>query len=143
MSFEKSIQTARENRDFETVIQSIPYAQLIGLTCIPLGDSLIFKLPPNEDNLGNPSLPAIHGGVIAGFMEMSASLHALLTMDIDKVPKVVNFAIDYLRPGRHQETFAECRVVRQGKKMANVSILAWQDKRETPIATARVHLLMD
>ncbi len=133
---------ARENREFARLLHEIPYARLIGMSCIPIGSSLLFTLPPNHDNVGNPSLPALHGGVIAGFMEMSASLHILLTQNTTTVPKVVNFAIDYLRPGRLQESYAECQVIRQGKKIINVSITAWQDYRDKPIATARVHLLL-
>ena len=33
-------------------------------------------------------------------------------------------------------------IMGQGKKIVNVSILAWQDRKETAIATARAHLLL-
>lgn len=142
MNLREQLATAREERDYQRAIDQIPYARLIGMSCIPIGESLLFTLPPNRDNLGNPTLPALHGGVIAGFMEMSATLYMLLTQDATSVPKVVDFAIDYLRPGRLQESYAECQVIRQGKKIVNVSILAWQDRKETAIATARAHLLL-
>lgn len=142
MSLRDDLSQDRGNLEFDEVIQQIPYARLIGMSCIPIGESLLFTLPPNRDNLGNPSLPALHGGVIAGFMEMSASLYMLLTQDARAVPKVVDFAIDYLRPGRLQESYAECQVIRHGKKIVNVSVTAWQDRKETPIATARAHLLL-
>lgn len=142
MSLRDDLSQDRGNLEFDKVIQQIPYARLIGMSCIPIGESLLFTLPPNRDNLGNPSLPALHGGVIAGFMEMSASLYVLLTQDARAVPKVVDFAIDYLRPGRLQESYAECQVIRHGKKIVNVSVTAWQDRKQTPIATARAHLLL-
>jgi uncharacterized protein (TIGR00369 family) len=142
MNLREEVSQARKERDFHRAIQQIPYARLIGMSCIPIGESLLFTLPPNRDNVGNPTLPALHGGVIAGFMEMSATLYMLLTQDAQAVPKVVDFAIDYLRPGRLQESYAECAVIRQGKKIVNVSIVAWQDRKETAIATARAHLLL-
>ena len=141
MTAQLLIERAKKEKNYDLVIQAMPYAQLIGMTCIPIGKSLIFKLPPNEDNIGNPTLPALHGGVIAGFMEMSASLHAVLTQDTS-IPKVVDFSIDYLSPGRLKETFAECQVIRHGSKIINVSIIAWQETKKSPIATARVHLLL-
>ena len=107
-----------------------------------IGETLIFKLPKNEDNIGNPFLPAIHGGVIGGFMELSAVLHIIMTTDTVALPKVVDFSLDYLRPGRFQESFAECDVVRQGRKVVNVSVTAWQTRKTQPIATARAHFLL-
>jgi acyl-coenzyme A thioesterase PaaI-like protein len=140
MTTQLLVERAKQEKNYDLVIQAMPYAKLIGMTCIPIGRSLIFKLPPNEDNIGNPTLPAIHGGVIAGFMEMSATLHAVLTQDTS-IPKVVDFSIDYLSPGRLEETFAECQIIRLGTKILNVSVICWQETKKKPVATARVHLL--
>lgn len=133
---------AINNKDFITLTREIPYARLIGITCIPIGEHFIFKLPQNDNNLGNPSLPAIHGGVIGGFMETSGILHVMMSTGIDRVPKVVDFSIDYLRPGRNCDSFVSCEVLRQGRKIANVLITAWQTREEEPIATARAHFLL-
>ena len=141
MTAQLLVDRAKAEKNYDLVIQAMPYAALIGMTCIPIGDSLIFKLPPSEDNIGNPILPALHGGVIAGFMEMSASLHAILT-EHTSIPKVVDFSIDYLSPGRLKETYAECQIIRQGKQILNVSVICWQTTKKKPVATARVHLLL-
>lgn len=133
---------AIEQQDFVKLASQIPYAQLIGIRCIPIGENFIFKLPKNADNLGNPYLPAIHGGVIGGFMETAGILHVMMNTKLEKVPKVVDFSIDYLRPGRDVDSFAICEVVRQGRKIANVTISAWQTRQEQPIATARAHFLL-
>lgn len=52
MSVDQLFAQARANRDYDGAIQAIPYARLIGLTCIPIGRSLAFKLPTNEHNIG-------------------------------------------------------------------------------------------
>jgi acyl-coenzyme A thioesterase PaaI-like protein len=75
-------------------------------------------------------------------MEMSASLHLLMTMDSLAMPKIIDFSLDYLRAGRHQDTYAECQVWRQGNRVANVAITAWQNDIDQPIATARAHFLL-
>lgn len=129
-------------KNFVKLTEQIPYARLIGIHCIPIGENFIFKLPRNPDNLGNPSLPAIHGGVIGGFMETSGILHVMMNTGVDKVPKVVDFSIDYLRPGRDTDSFVRCEVIRQGRKIANVLITAWQTREQEPIATARAHFLL-
>jgi len=132
-----------DNRDMSQLIATIPYALLIGIECLPIGEQYIYRLPPKDDNLGNPTLPAIHGGVLGGFLETAGALHVMMFADTFKVPKVVDFSIDFLRPGRHRDSFARCDVIRQGRKIANVSITAWQTEEEKPIATARAHFLLN
>jgi len=142
MSFEKNLQQAQSSGEFQPLVEAIPYAQLIGLKFQRFGQDVLFQLPKNDDNIGNPILPAIHGGVIGGFMELSASLHLMMSMDTGTLPKMIDFSLDYLRAGRHQDTFAECQVWRQGSRVANVAITAWQTERSSPIATARAHFLL-
>ena len=142
MNFEDVISQAQKSGDFQPLVNQIPYAQLIGLKFQRFGQDVLFHLPKNPDNIGNPILPAIHGGVIGGFMELSASLHLMMTMNTPALPKMIDFSLDYLRAGRHQDTFAECQVWRQGSRVANVAITAWQTERTSPIATARAHFLL-
>ncbi|RLQ22040.1 PaaI family thioesterase [Seongchinamella sediminis] len=87
-------------------------------------------------------LPAIHGGVVGGFMEQAAALHLIAKMPQPVVPKTKNFSLDYLRPTRLRDTFAQCTLTRQGRQVANVSISAWQESRDTPCAIARAHFLI-
>lgn len=133
----------RETGDFTRMLQSIPYATWIGLQCERFGDDLIFRLPRKEENLGNPILPAIHGGVIGGFMEMSAAIYLIMSRDTLRMPRIVDFSLDYLRAGLDRETYAECRLTRQGNRVANVMITAWQKSRSEAIATARAHFLLE
>lgn len=139
----QQFQQAIITEDLTLLIDTIPYAQLIGIQGEKINDDFMFTLPKNDNNLGNPILPAIHGGVMGGFMETAGILHLLMTLKAQSVPKVIDFSIDYLRPGRHQDTYAQSKVVRQGRKVANVSIIAWQDSIDKPIATARVHYLLN
>lgn len=133
----------RETGDFSRLLESVPYARFIGLECERFGDDLIFRLPKKEENLGNPILPAIHGGVIGGFMEMSAAIYLMMSQDSLRMPRIVDFSLDYLRAGLNRETYAECRLTRQGNRVANVMISAWQKSRREPIATARAHFLLE
>ena len=142
MDMQSLIAEARENKKIAELIHKVPYAGLIGMQGLTLGDELLFVLPAAEDNIGNPTLPALHGGCIGGFMENAAIFHVLSTIETQRIPKVVDFSLDYLRPGRFRDTYASCEVVRQGRKVVNVAITAWQAKRSEPIAIARTHLLL-
>ncbi|MEX2475394.1 PaaI family thioesterase [Marinobacter sp.] len=133
----------RETGNFSRLLESVPYARFIGLECERFGDDLIFRLPKKEENLGNPILPAIHGGVIGGFMEMSAAIYLMMSQDSLRMPRIVDFSLDYLRAGLNRETYAECRLTRQGNRVANIMVSAWQKSRSQPIATARAHFLLE
>ena len=65
-----------------------------------------------------------------------------MVMETPTYPKVVDLSIDYLSAGLFRDTFAECRVLRMGRRIANVAVTLWQAKKEEPIATARAHLLL-
>lgn len=133
---------ARTQNQFQELIDTIPYARTIGLSCLKLGDELIFKLEGKRTNIGNPLMPAIHGGVLGGFMELSAAFHIALTSEISQLPKIVDFSIDYLRSAHVVDTYAKCEVIRQGRRVVNVNIKTWQTSPENPITTARAHFLL-
>lgn len=141
------IQQAQSASSPELIIDAVPYARLLGMRSVyepdDEGGALIFHLPPKKSNVGNPTLPALHGGAIGGFMEMAATIHVLMSMDVVKVPRVVDFSIDYVRAGRYEDTWASCSVVRQGNKLVNVAIQTWQQDRDASIATARAHFLIE
>lgn len=141
--FKRQLQDAHEKGDYAPLLQLIPYAGLIGVECSRVGDELLFRLPANKDNIGNPLLPAIHGGVIAGFMELAAALHLLIATGSPGVPKIIDFSLDYLRAGQFRDTWARCQVCRQGRRVANVAITAWQTTEGEPIATARAHFKLE
>lgn len=130
----------RVSKDFEKAIEMIPYAKMLGIQFSEDEAGLpIFNLPFSEHNVGNTALPALHGGVVAGFMENAAVIHLMWMMDSPIMPKIIDFNIDYTLSGRAQETYARCEVVKLGKRIANVQIKAWQDDPDKIIAVARSH----
>ncbi|MDP4548868.1 MAG: PaaI family thioesterase [Marinobacter sp.] len=143
MTSPEILKYTQQTGDFSRMLDSVPYAKWIGLECDRFGDDLIFRLPVKEENLGNPILPAIHGGVIGGFMEMSAAIYLMMSQDTLRMPRIIDFSLDYLRAGLNRETYAECHLTRQGNRVANVMITAWQKSRSQPIATARAHFLLE
>ena len=133
---------ARREAEPQQILDMIPYGAFIGASAEIESNSVIYCLEKRPSNLGNPTLPALHGGVIGGFLELCAGIELLYTLDIEKVPKVADFSLDYLRPGRYETTYAHCSVLRHGRRLANVSATAWQQDPATPIATARCHFLI-
>ena len=122
---------------------TIPYVEYLGIRVAPDGAQPLFRLPYQPKLIGNPYLPALHGGVVAGFAETAAILHLIRTLQGAKFPKGVDFSIDYLRAGRPEETYASCELVRVGSRVALVQVRCWQKRGpDHPIAVARGHFLL-
>ena len=122
--------------------QHIPYVEYLGIRVAPDPQQPTFRLPFQQKLIGNPHLPALHGGVVAGFAETSAILHLMQSLQGAKQPKGIDFSIDYLRSGRAEECFARCEVVRLGGRVALVTVRVWQRSPDLPIAVARGHFLL-
>lgn len=123
-------------------IEAVPYARLLGIQSREENGQPLFYLPFQPHNIGNTLLPALHGGVIGGFLENAAILHVMWASEAQSVPKIVDFSIDFLRTGRPVELYGQCEIIRQGKRVANVLMTAWQDDRSKPVAVARAHFLL-
>jgi uncharacterized protein (TIGR00369 family) len=103
----------------------------------------VFRLPFKPELIGNPLLPALHGGVLAGFSETGMVLHLVATNPgMQGVPRGVDFAIAYMRSAKPVDTFVQGTTVRQGNRVALVQVSVWQDDPQRPVAQARGHFLM-
>ncbi len=123
-------------------LHKVPYAVTLGMEARVVEDDILFVLPPNEKLIGNSSIPAIHGGIVGAFMEQAAAFNLIAKMSEPTLPKIINFSLDYLRAVRLENTFARCEVTRQGRKIGNVCITAWQSDENKPCSVARAHFLL-
>jgi uncharacterized protein (TIGR00369 family) len=133
-----------------------PYVDFLGIERQISLDGLegdVFRMPFKPELIGNPVLPALHGGVVAGFAESAALLHLIFSNapEVDphtaqahegSAPRGVDFAIDYLRSAKPIDTFARCTTIRQGSRVALVHVTVWQDDPSKPIVSARSHCLL-
>ncbi|MGH8457079.1 MAG: PaaI family thioesterase, partial [Stenotrophobium sp.] len=130
-------------QDFAPLVDLIPYARFLGVRLLMHENRPRSLLPYRPSLIGNSALPALHGGVTAAFMENAALLHLLLQLDETRIPKTVNFSLDYLKPGQPEDCHADCEVSRAGLRVANVLIRCWQKSPDVPIAIARGHFLLE
>lgn len=136
------IATARDTNDWSPVIAAIPYARFLDLSVDRSTGEFLCKLPFAPHIIGNPALPAIHGGALGALLESTAVMLLLCQAETTALPKTINLTIDYLLSGRPTDTFASGSITRQGRRVATVNVTAWQTRREVPIATANAHFLL-
>jgi len=140
--FLQVILRAKESMDWNGVTDLIPYFGYLGMKVQAQGDEILCSLPENGKFTGNPTLPAIHGGVVGAFLESTALVHLLATQEITKVPKIITFTVDYLRSAKVADCFAVAEITKPGRRVANMRIHAWQQNRNKPIATANANFLV-
>ena len=58
--------------DVDALMQAIPYARYLGITVDQRGNEITTVLHFSQHLIGNPVLPALHGGVIGAFLETTA-----------------------------------------------------------------------
>lgn len=124
------------------LIAAIPYARTLGIEVEYKGNGLILILPYQKSNIGNPTLPALHGGAIGGFMEVCAMAELRSRSPDLPFSKPIGINIDYLRRGKPETTYARADIFKEGARVANVRVRAWQEHMDKPIAALSGHFLI-
>ena len=160
MDADKRIKKYRDLQ-LKSLISNVPYVNFLGVEFEQKGDELIAILPFNSKLIGNPALPAIHGGVTASFLEITA-IFGLSWISLWKnpkdseeinnenrkgplsqqIPKTIDFTVDYLRSGLPQDAYAKAEVKRAGRRYASVYVEAWQVDQNKLYSQASGHFLM-
>jgi len=149
------VQVIKQRRDgaLERLVSAVPYIGFLGIRFDRRGDELTAILPYQEMLIGNPLLPALHGGVTAAFLEVTAIIELAWAMAWDgmeagaeqallRLPKTIDITVDYLRAGLPRDAYARARVNRSGRRYASVHVEAWQDNRDRLFAQGTGHFLM-
>ncbi len=156
------VQVIKQRRDaaLEALVGGIPYIRHLGIRFERRGDELTAILPYAERLVGNPMLPALHGGVTAAFLETTAAIalawsrlwveieegridpESLSPATMPRLPKTIDVTLDFLRSGLPRDSYARARIVRSGRRYASVIAEGWQDNHQRPHAMATCHFVM-
>ncbi|MEX2518189.1 MAG: PaaI family thioesterase [Paracoccaceae bacterium] len=160
MSADLQEEKTRRDAVLERLTRTSPYHRFIGVGFRRLGDELTAVLSYGDHLIGNPHVPALHGGVTGALLEITAltqlawddlwrrleqggaAAEAVYQGQGPKLPKTIDLTIDYLRAGRPRDAYARATVQKAGRRVAYVRVEAWQDARDRPIAAAHGHFLM-
>ncbi|HYD27441.1 PaaI family thioesterase [Brevundimonas sp.] len=124
------------------LLDRLPYARFLGLTSDQDGEALTVTMPFADRLIGNPMLPALHGGATAALLELTAVAQVALAWPRLRLPRPINVTVAYLRTGRPADVHARARISKAGRRVAHVLAEAWQEDEAQPIASLTAHFLV-
>ena len=142
MSVVDVITAAKAAGDPNALIAVIPYARFLNLDARVTGGELTTTMRYADHLIGNPSIPALHGGTLGALLESAAIFELLWASETIVLPKTITITVDYLRSGAPIDTHARGVITRHGRRVANVRVEAWQDDPARPVASAHGHFLL-
>ncbi len=156
------VQVVKKRRDaaLRALVAGVPYIHFLGIDFDRRGDELTAVMTFDDKLIGDPRLPALHGGATSAFLEVTAIIElswsilweemesgrldpaTLDPQNLPRLPRTIDFTVDYLRSGLPRDAYARARITRSGRRYASVQAEAWQDNRTRPFAQAIGHFLM-
>ena len=114
----------------------IPFNGLLGLRWVEIGDGEVrVELPFRPELVGNPEIPALHGGVISATLDTTGGLAVWSKARPHDRVSTIDLRVDYLRPGRPETMVAVASVVRLGNRVGVAQLRAFHPgAEEKPIA---------
>src|SRR5712675_1609174 len=98
---ERARPTLEAPEDPESLFAQSPFARALG---IRVGDDDTLVMPFSPKIIGNPILPAIHGGMTGAFLETTAIVGVTRELGIAALPKPIGLTVNYLRSGDRKST---------------------------------------
>ena len=142
MTLVELLERAKATSDYSGLVDAIPYAKWMGITCAKQGDELVTTMTYSPQLIGNAQLPALHGGTLGALLESAAIFELMWRAETIVLPKTITFTVDFTRSAAAVDTHAHAIITRQGRRITNVRAEAWQDDRSRPVATANAILLV-
>lgn len=125
--------------DIQAMISGSPFGRFMGIETKIDDRGVLAILPARDMLIGNTRLPALHGGAIASFLEITCLLQVAHEMDTQAPARTIDFSVEYLRPGRPETTYARATIRRIGRRVATVHGEAWQSDEAKPVCLVRCH----
>ena len=124
---------------FKEVIENfIPLHQHLGVKLVEIRQGFAKLMVPFRPELvGDPRIPSLHGGIISLALDSVGGAAAMTTlMSPDDRLSTIDIRVDYLRPGKAKDFFAEGELARSGNRIIVTRMIAYHDKAE-PIAEGK------
>ncbi|MEP5764259.1 MAG: PaaI family thioesterase [Halieaceae bacterium] len=124
------------SQQLEKFLDESPYAANYGTQLLSAEPDVECLTPWAGHFTGNPLLQAWHGGVVTGVLELTGTLQALKVVGPEHCP-LLSANVNFLRPTRGDiAVHTRAYLVRSGKQILNIEVVAWQSSPQEPTAGA-------
>ena len=119
-------------------IQRLPFSKALNMRVEEIGECrAVMKVPYDLQLIGNPSTGVIDGGVVTALMDTCGGLAVLIHPEVKPPMATLNLKVDYMRPTNPgQEITAEATCYNVTRTVAFVRVMAFDEDRKRPVATA-------
>ncbi|WP_332897392.1 MULTISPECIES: PaaI family thioesterase [unclassified Haladaptatus] len=108
-------QTAR------SLLDSLPFHEAHGIEIVEVTeDTATTRIPFSDDLVGNPDVPAIHGGVLAALVDLTGA--ALFVGNLGRYTPTIDMRIDYLTHAGAETLVGTATRVREGESIGVADI---------------------
>ena len=73
-----------------SLVEQIPFCKTLGIKLDCLGNEITAHLPFKKDFIGNPAIPALHGGIIGSFLEITAIIQLSWIIFLERKDDQIN-----------------------------------------------------
>lgn len=118
----------------------IPFNKFLGMKLIDINENFAkAKLPFRKEFIGDPRANRLHGGISATFMDVIGGIAAMTVLEsVDDKIATVDMRVDYLRPGKAEDIFAESKIIRKGSRLVVTEMKLFHESAQKKlIATAK------
>lgn len=122
----------------QQVIDRLPFARSLGIVIEEADGKQLTRMPYAAHVVGNPKVPALHGGALASLMQIAATAELIRATGATKVPQMFSITAEYLRSAMLEDTIASATVISRSRRFANLRVELRQASSERAIAVATV-----
>ncbi len=129
--------------DLEAIRQffaaGIPFNSFLGMQIVEVARGrVVADVPFRPELIGDPTRPALHGGVISTLADTVGGAAVFTLTDPGDRVATIDLRVDYLRPGRQETLRGVGRVIRVGNRVGVSAVtLLHPGAPEAPIAVAK------
>src|SRR3546814_16124752 len=98
-------------------------------------EHILIEMPWRDEMISNPTLPSMHGGILASLIDLTGFYTVLASGSMSK--STADLRVDYHRAASRQTLLAEGRLIKAGRSLS-VADVRIHDAAGTLVANGRV-----
>ena len=114
-------------------IEETPLENWLGFSTSNKGNERVYSIRPTDEHIGNPLIRALHGGVVATFLEYAAYHEVKYILNSDTQIEPININVDFLKTIQIRELHASIRITKLGRRVTVADVHAWQENASVAI----------